>query len=124
MREGGENKGGIKVSDNAREIFVVNLTRLMKEHGITQADIAARFGITASTVSDWATGKHYPRVNRMQQLADLFHVPMSYFMSEHADAPSPDERILAAYHAADPIYQQIVLELLESHPKKSTEEIK
>lgn len=32
-------------------------------------------------------------------------------------APSPDERILAAYHAADPIYQQIVLELLESHPK-------
>lgn len=112
------------MSDNAREIFVVNLTRLMKEHGITQADIAARFGITASTVSDGVTGKHYPRVNRMQQLADLFHVPMSYFMSEHADAPSPDERILAAYHAADPIYQQIVLELLESHPKKSTEEIK
>lgn len=110
--------------NNAREVFVTNLNRLMKENNVSQADIVARFGITASTVSDWVTGKKYPRVNRMQQLADLFHVPMSYFMSEHADAPSPDERILAAYHAADPIYQQIVLELLESHPKKSTEEIK
>lgn len=123
MREGG-NKGGIKVSDNAREIFVVNLTRLMKEHGITQADIATRFGITASTVSDWVTGKHYPRVNRMQQLADLFHVPVSYFMSEHPSTPSLEERFLAAYAAADPVYQQVALELLESHPKKSSEEIK
>ena len=63
--------------ENAREIFVENLTRLMRERGIEQSDIVAALGFTASTVSDWVNGKKYPRVDRMQMLADFFGVPMS-----------------------------------------------
>ena len=65
------------MAENAREIFVENLTRLMRERGIEQSDIVAALGFTASTVSDWVNGKKYPRVDRMQMLADFFGVPMS-----------------------------------------------
>ena len=63
--------------ENAREVFVENLTRLMRERGIDQSAIASSLGLTASTVSDWVNGKKYPRVDRMQRLADFFGVPMS-----------------------------------------------
>ena len=73
------------MNENARQIFVANLCNLMERNGITQADIVQRFGLTASTVSDWVKGKKYPRVDKMQMLADLFHVPMSYLVSEHKE---------------------------------------
>lgn len=63
--------------ENAREVFVENLTRLMRERGIDQSAIASSLGLTASTVSDWVNGKKYPRVDSMQRLADFFGVPMS-----------------------------------------------
>lgn len=63
--------------ENAREVFVENLTRLMRERGIDQSAIASALGLTASTVSDWVNGKKYPRVDSMQRLADFFGVPMS-----------------------------------------------
>lgn len=74
------------MSDNAREVFRINFNRLMRERHIEQTDIVAALGFTASTVSDWANGKKYPRVDRMQMLADFFGVPMSALTIEQ----SPD----------------------------------
>ena len=88
---------------NPREIFSNNLNRLMKEKGITQSDICKKFNITASTVSDWAKGTNYPRVDRMQQLADYFGVLMTDLIKENnhsspsiisTDNLRPKQRIL------------------------------
>lgn len=69
------------MSDNAianpREIFPVNLKKLMQQKGITQSEIVDKLDVTSSTVSDWCNGNKYPRVDKMQQLADLFGVLMS-----------------------------------------------
>ena len=73
------------MNENVREIFVENLRELMEKHCISQTDIATKFDLTSSTVSDWVKGKKYPRVDKMQMLADLFHVPMSYLVSEHKE---------------------------------------
>ena len=45
--------------------------------GKTQADIVKDLGFKQATVSDWVTGKKYPRVDAMQQLADYFNVTLS-----------------------------------------------
>jgi len=77
--------------ENAREIFRINLNRLMCEHHVDQADLVEALGITASTISDWVNGKKYPRVDTMQRLADFFEVPMSMLTVEQ----SPDrDRVL------------------------------
>ena len=46
----------------------------MNKNGVSQADIVSKFDLTASTVSDWCNGKKYPRVDKVQLLADYFGV--------------------------------------------------
>ena len=105
----------------------MDLKQRRQELGLTLEELGEACGVGKSTVRKWETGAiKNMRRDKVLLLAKKLQVdPMMIIDSvDVPSAPSPDERILAAYHAADPIYQQIVLELLESHPKKSTEEIK
>jgi transcriptional regulator with XRE-family HTH domain len=74
------------VSVEAKQTFVENLNKLAKERGITQDDIVKRFGLTASTVSDWFRGENYPRVDNMQRLAGIMDVRISDLI----DKPVPE----------------------------------
>lgn len=57
-----------------REIFAKNFSRLMQKHNISQIDIADHFGWSQTSVSSWARGEKFPRIDKIQQLADYFHV--------------------------------------------------
>lgn len=61
-------------ADNNRLIFAKNLNYYLSKANKNQNDLVRDLGITASTVSDWANGKKYPRVDKMQLLADYFGV--------------------------------------------------
>ena len=84
--------------DNAREIFVKNLHYLMEAKGITQADICRELDVSSATVSDWCSGKKYPRVDKMQRLADLFGVLFSTLTTENGIRNYEDQRRLEALH--------------------------
>lgn len=60
-----------------KKAFAQKLNALMQEKGITQTDISEKLNVTSSTVSDWCNGNKYPRVDKMQRLADLLDVYMS-----------------------------------------------
>mgnify|MGYP002621407360 CR=1 FL=1 len=66
----------------ARSSFPRILKRLMEHYGLSQMDIAEKLGVSKQTVSDWVNGKKFPRVDRMQQLSDLFDVLMSDLYSD------------------------------------------
>ena len=68
---------------NPKEVFAKNLNRLLTKNGKTQSDLVAYMNTTASTVSDWCNGKKYPRVDKMQKLADYFGVLKSDLTEEH-----------------------------------------
>lgn len=70
------------MGENQRIVFVNNLRRYMENKGVDQSCIVAALGYSASTVSDWVTGKKYPRVDAMQKLADYFGVLLSDLTSE------------------------------------------
>ena len=84
--------------DNAREIFVKNLHYLMEAKGITQADICRELDVSSATVSDWCSGKKYPRVDKMQRLADLFGVLFSTLTTENGIRNYEDQQRLEALH--------------------------
>ena len=84
--------------DNAREIFVRNLRYLMNARGISQADICRELGMSSTTVSDWCTGKKYPRVDAMQRLADLLGVLFSTLTTESGLQDFEDQQRLEALH--------------------------
>ena len=84
--------------DNAREIFVKNLRFMMESRGITQADICRELEVSSATVSDWCTGKKYPRIDKMQRLADLLGVAYSTLTTENGLRDYEDQQRLEALH--------------------------
>lgn len=94
----------------ARQTFAHNLNRLLAKKGCSQADLAARFSITASTVSDWCTGKKYPRVDNMQLLAEFFDVSRAELTESasvgSAYAPTRRIPILGRVAAGAPLYAE------------------
>jgi len=84
--------------DNAREIFVRNLHYLMETKGISQADISRELDVSSATASDWCTGKKYPRVDKMQRLADLLGVSFSTLTTENGLKNFEDQQRLEALH--------------------------
>lgn len=82
-----------------REVFASNFLRILEQKGKTQADVVANLGFTSSTVSDWANAKKYPRVDKMQMLADYLGVWISELREEKKPLPDGMELIdLSTYH--------------------------
>ena len=86
------------MSDTAREIFIKNLRYFMEARGITQADICRALDVSSATVSDWCSGKKYPRVDAMQRLADLLGVRFSTLTTESGIQDYEDIQIVEALH--------------------------
>lgn len=104
---------------------------LRLQAGLSADELGRRIGKNRATVYRYESDdiESMP-VSILQPLSDALHTTPEYLMgwTDEASPPSsnssPVERYVSAYTAADPVYQQVALELLESHPKKSTEEIK
>ena len=84
--------------DNAREIFVRNLRYFMEAKGITQTDITRALDVSSATVSEWCSGKKYPRIDAMQRLADLLGVRYSTLTTEGGLQDYEDQQIIEALH--------------------------
>ena len=79
-----------KNSDINKQIFAQNFNYYLSINNKTQSNVVEDLKITASTVSDWANGKKYPRVDKMQMLADYFGILKSDLTEEHQEAKLAD----------------------------------
>jgi transcriptional regulator with XRE-family HTH domain len=55
--------------------------KLKKEKGCKDSDVAKSTGITKSTFSDWKSGRCFPKVEKLQKIADYFGVSVEYLMT-------------------------------------------
>ena len=55
-----------------KNIFAENLNRYMKENGKSRRDISEALGVSYYTVTDWVKGKKYPRMDKVEMLANYF----------------------------------------------------
>lgn len=69
-------------SQQQRNIFSKNLKYWCERKNITQADIVEKFDLSASTVSDWFNGKKFPRIDKIQMLADYLGILKSDLIEE------------------------------------------
>lgn len=60
--------------------FSQRLRRLRQEKHLTQAQVAARIGVTASMVSSYETDIRLPSFEVMVRIADLFGVTVDYLL--------------------------------------------
>jgi repressor LexA len=67
---------------NNKNIFATNLNRYMKESGKTRRDISQALGVSYYTISDWCNGKKYPRMDKVEMLAEYFGILKSDLIEE------------------------------------------
>lgn len=72
------------------EIFGKNLEKQMKKHGYNQADLATYLGVSRSVISRYIKGESVARMNKVQRLADLFHIQVSDLLEEEPTARAYD----------------------------------
>ena len=63
--------------DEYRKVFSKNLKYYMELNGKNQIDLMNDLHLSSSTVSNWCTGLKLPRMDKVQMLADYFHINKS-----------------------------------------------
>lgn len=63
----------ITTAQHQREILAKNLNELLKLKRKTQADVIRETGFAEATVRSWFNGEKYPRLDKIQALADYFN---------------------------------------------------
>lgn len=108
-----------------------NIREARKKLRMSQRELAKLVGKSAATVCQWETGQRGIDVEVIPDLARILQVPAASLIGVDDDAwptmveeikwaraTTPNEqRLLKAYRNADPIYQSVALELLETHQK-------
>lgn len=67
---------------NPKEILSNNLNELISKKRKSQADVIRDLGIPEATIRSWFNGEKYPRIDKIQMLADYFNVPRSRITEE------------------------------------------
>lgn len=72
---------------NNKNIFASNLNRLMASHRKSRKDLSDALGISYFTITAWANGTKYPRMDKVEMLANYFGVRKSELIEETAVSP-------------------------------------
>ena len=101
---------------NNKHVFANNLKRLMDSEHKTRKDIADVLGISYFTVSDWVNGKKYPRMDKVELLANYFGVLKSDLIEEVGFDKAPISPIQDITEG-----EQLLLELFRQVPENKQE---
>ena len=65
-----------------RNVFAENLQYYMSERNVSRKEISDALGISYFTVTSWVNGKKYPRMDKVELLADYFGILKSDLIEE------------------------------------------
>lgn len=104
-----------------KEIFSINLKRLMEQKGISRQDLSKVLGVSYFTISDWVNGKKYPRMDKVEMLADYFGVLKSDLIEKRMKSEIPFSlRLFGEEHKETPQLtegEQMLLDLFRQIPE-------
>ena len=68
-----------------KDILSKNLKLYLARKGLSQTDLAKELGYPEMTVSNWVNAKFYPRIDKIQEIADFFGINKSDLMEDKKD---------------------------------------
>lgn len=106
------------ISDEMRKKFQTNLKQIMALKGKSQSDIVKALNFKQSTVSDWLNGKKYPRMDKVQMLANYFNVDIIELVDNQSnDAITftiTEKALIKNYRQLSEQNQQVVITMIDS----------
>ena len=100
------------------EIFSRNLVRHLNSSGKTQREVANAVGVSFGTFCDWTKGRSYPRMDKLQKLADYFGINKSDLVEEWTaekdEDLAADQKVLELFHKVPKEKREFVLSLIQT----------
>ena len=94
-----------------KSVMAKNLTYYVERSGKTQKELSEIVGVATSTFNDWMKGKKYPRIDKIEILANYFGILKSDLIEDKDEKKaSPNELQLTEG-------EEMVLELFRKIPE-------
>ena len=78
-----------------KEVFAKNLAIYLQRSGKSQREMADIIGVSSSTFNEWMKAKKYPRIDKIEFMANYFGINKSDLIEETVNKKiSPDELAL------------------------------
>ncbi|MBQ2241497.1 MAG: helix-turn-helix transcriptional regulator [Clostridia bacterium] len=75
-----------------KEVFAQNLVYYVKRSGKDQKELAEIVGVSPSTFNEWTKAKKYPRIDKIEILANYFGILKSDLIEvKNEETNSPDQ---------------------------------
>lgn len=82
------NKGGdtyMKTNLGNKQVMAKNLAFYVERSGKSQKELAEVVGVSTSTFNDWMKGKNYPRIDKIEMLANFFGILKSDLIEDYEE---------------------------------------
>ena len=100
----------------SKEIFAKNLKYYIESRGILQKDLAEVVGVSTTSVNDWVNGKKFPRIDKIELLAEYFGILKSDLIEDKRMKEQPEEMAILA---ANILRNRELLDMVQKYQKLS-----
>ena len=93
-----------------KEIMAKNIKKYMDLKGVNQTEMCNALGFKFMTLSDWLHAKTYPRIDKIEMMANYFGISKSDLVEDHSDDEQhyyldDDAREMAEWMFTNPEYK-------------------
>lgn len=101
-----------------KEIMAENISFYMEKFGITRKKLSADLDISYTTLTDWIKGKTYPRIDKIEMLANYFKISKS----DLVERKEPTTTLTLINDTSKQLNDDKQVEVLEFAKQKLTEQ--
>ena len=97
-----------------KEIMARNIKKYMDRKGVSSAEVCRTLGFKTNTFSNWVTAKIYPRIDKIEMLAQYFGVSKAALVedSDNIVLSLKEEALILNYRDSDETTRSIVDKIL------------
>ena len=105
-----------------KETFAKNLSYYLSKCGRDQKEVAEIVGVAPSTFNEWIKAKKYPRIDKIEILANYFGILKSDLIEDKEEKNPPEEpklsegemMLLELFRRVPEEQQQLVLQMIRA----------
>lgn len=105
-----------------KSIFSSNLKKYMNANDKSRREVCDALGVSYYTLTDWINGKKYPRMDKVEMLANYFGILKSDLIEDKKGTPSPritkltegEQMLLDLFRQVPEDQQGLVLQMIRA----------
>ncbi len=97
-----------------KDVMGKNIKKYMDKKGVTAAEVCRALNFKQNTFSNWVNGKIYPRINKVEAMAQYFGISKAALVedSENIVLSPKEQKIILNYREFDEQQRKLVDKML------------